>query len=310
MNQLAERTPLLIATEINSIKEQTKNMLLANSIEIGRRLIEAKAMVSHGEWGKWLDETVDYSQSTANNLMKLYDQYGSGQLSLFGDNSKSQAFGNLSYTQAVALLGVPADERETFIEENDIENMSTRELQKVIKEKKELERKLKESETQAEKDKVVREKVNKELNEMKIKKNDQALLIDKLKQDLEFAVNAGNNFEIDRLQLSLKDSKKEIKELNEKTKDLERQLKEKPIEVGAVVEKIPDEVKQELGTLREKVAKQKDDEAIGQFKYSFKSLVSEFEIILSALESISDKETSEQYKGAVKGLINKMSDSI
>ena len=62
------RTPEIVAAEINSIKEQTQNILLFNSIEIGRRLTEAKNMMEHGQFGKWLAEKVDYSQSTANNL--------------------------------------------------------------------------------------------------------------------------------------------------------------------------------------------------------------------------------------------------
>ena len=36
------RTPEVIAAEINSIKSQTKTMILCNSIEIGKRLVEAK----------------------------------------------------------------------------------------------------------------------------------------------------------------------------------------------------------------------------------------------------------------------------
>lgn len=95
------RTPEIVAAEINSIKFQTRNVLLFNSIEIGKRLTEAKEMMEHGQFGKWLAEAVDYSQSTANNLMKIYEQYGADQGALFGDNSKSQTFGNLSYSQAL-----------------------------------------------------------------------------------------------------------------------------------------------------------------------------------------------------------------
>jgi hypothetical protein len=144
------RTPNIIAVEINSIKEQTRKMLLFNSIEIGRRLVEAKEMIPHGEWGNWLEISVEYSQSTANNLMRIFEEYGSNQITFFDDNAKSQALGNLSYTQAVALLGIPADEREDFIQEHDIDNMSTRELQQAVKEKQELELKLKEAEKEAE----------------------------------------------------------------------------------------------------------------------------------------------------------------
>jgi len=75
-NPATERTPLVIAAEINRITCQTKKILLTSAIEIGRRLQEAKALVKHGEWGKWLEESVSYSQKTAERLVKLYEEYG------------------------------------------------------------------------------------------------------------------------------------------------------------------------------------------------------------------------------------------
>lgn len=140
MSQLAIRTIETIAIEINSIKDQTKKIMIHGSIEIGRRLTEAKEMMPHGEWMNWLADQVDYSQSTANNLMKLFKEYGTDQLTLFGDNADSQALGSLSYTQAVALLGIPAEEREAFVQENDVDSMSTRELAEAVKARKDAEK--------------------------------------------------------------------------------------------------------------------------------------------------------------------------
>lgn len=125
----------IVTTEINTIKDQTRRVVVSAAIEIGRRLVEAKGMLNHGEWGKWLSEKVDYSQSTADNLMKLYNEYGSNQESLFDNFAKSQAFGNLTYTKALALLAIPAEEREKFTEDNDVEAMSTRELQEAIRQR-------------------------------------------------------------------------------------------------------------------------------------------------------------------------------
>ena len=41
----------------------------------------------------------------------------------------------MNYSQALILLGVPKEEREQFIAELDIENMSVRELQKAVKDR-------------------------------------------------------------------------------------------------------------------------------------------------------------------------------
>lgn len=113
-----------LVSEIRMITEQTKQVVLFNSIEIGRRLTEAKAMVKRGTWGTWLKERVDYSQRTANNFMKIYQEYGRNGLA-----EKSQALANLSYTQALALIDLPEDERARFAEERKAGEMALRKLE-------------------------------------------------------------------------------------------------------------------------------------------------------------------------------------
>ncbi|HBW36526.1 MAG TPA: hypothetical protein DEF89_14945, partial [Desulfosporosinus sp.] len=109
-------------------------MLLYSSVEIGRRLTEAKSMVNHGEWGKWLENSVSYSQSTANKLMRLFEEYGA-KLTAAQDGSNSESIPDLSYTQAIILLGIPEEERESFMAENDVADMSTRELKQAVRER-------------------------------------------------------------------------------------------------------------------------------------------------------------------------------
>lgn len=123
----------IVAAEINTIKEDTRRIMIANAIRIGGKLVEAKSMVPFGEWGKWLEEKVNYSQSTANNMMQLYREYGEDQESLFDNWTKSEAFGKLTYTQHMALLALPFADRAEFAESHDVENMSTRELEKAIR---------------------------------------------------------------------------------------------------------------------------------------------------------------------------------
>jgi hypothetical protein len=120
---MTERTTHVIAAEINMINHQTKKILLASAIEIGRRLKEAKSLVKHGEWGKWLEEFVSYSQNTAERLMKLHEEYGSSFPGGSG-MSNSAPVRNLSYTQALLLLGLPAEEREKFLAQNDVAGMT------------------------------------------------------------------------------------------------------------------------------------------------------------------------------------------
>lgn len=131
------RDPREIAAEINAIKRSTATYILSQSIEIGRLLCEAKETVAHGEWGTWLADNCDYSTSNANNLMRIYQEYGEqDQLDFFQDN-KLELFGNLTRSQAVALLALPKHERAAFVEEHDPETMSTREFEKAVAKAKE-----------------------------------------------------------------------------------------------------------------------------------------------------------------------------
>ncbi len=135
LQQQPQRDIETVTTEICTLVKQAQKMALVYAIEIGRRLAEAKSLLPHGEWGKWLAERTEFSQSTANNMMKIFEEYGADQISLFGAEANSQTLGNLPYTKALKLLAVPADERESFVQEHDVENISTRELEKIIKER-------------------------------------------------------------------------------------------------------------------------------------------------------------------------------
>ena len=129
------RTPEIIAGEVRHLKAQAQRLILGHAIEIGRRLTEAKNMLEHGQWTDWLKNQVNFSQSTANNMMRIFDAYGAAQMGLFGPEANSQTFGNLEYSKALALLAVPEEEREEFAEEVDAEHISVRELKAAIKER-------------------------------------------------------------------------------------------------------------------------------------------------------------------------------
>lgn len=132
------RTVETVTLEIRTLQRQAQQIMLGYAVEIGRRLEEVKAILPHGQWGDYLKNEVDYSQSTANNFMRIYREYGAAQQSLFGGEAKSQAFANLTYTKALRLLAIPdEEEREQFMAEHDVGSMSNRELDKALKEREE-----------------------------------------------------------------------------------------------------------------------------------------------------------------------------
>lgn len=124
-----------ITAEIKTIEKNLMQAVIYSYIEIGRRLTEAKEIVGHGNWGKYLEESVRYSQQWATNLMNLYKEYGNPQESLFESFTNSQSFGNIDVTKHILLLAVPAEERSEFAEVHNAEHSSVRELKEAIRER-------------------------------------------------------------------------------------------------------------------------------------------------------------------------------
>lgn len=189
--------------------------------------------------------------------------------------------------------------------------------QKIVKEKEELELKLKAAE------KEVQEKVThynnisesyKRLENVNKKHYEKAEQLKKeleeTKKQLSEAQASGNDEEAGRLSESLAKTDNELANAHMRIEELERQLKEKPIETTAteIIEKVPDEVQKELDELRQKASQPGNDAAI-KFKVYFDELVNGFKALLGALAEIPDDE-SERYKKAVIGLISKMSERL
>ena len=60
-----------IEFEIDQLKKQTTQ----NIIEIGKRLIEAKNRVPHGEWENWLPTKAGLSKVTAARFMRVATEF-------------------------------------------------------------------------------------------------------------------------------------------------------------------------------------------------------------------------------------------
>lgn len=124
----APRDITVITNEILFYKVQAGRAFL----EIGRRLNEAKAQLSHGEWLPWLREKVDISERSAQRFMQLSNEYG-----------KSAKMADLGASKALQLLALPESEREEFAaekhtvdgQEKTVEEMTSKELENAIRER-------------------------------------------------------------------------------------------------------------------------------------------------------------------------------
>ena len=128
MQQTMART---LAPEERTIETITGEILDAQRrggeaiLDIGKGLLEAKGMLSHGEWLPWLNEQIGYSERLAQRFMRLAKEY----------TSNPTALSDLGATKALALLALPAEEREQFVAEHNVVDMTSRQLQQAIKER-------------------------------------------------------------------------------------------------------------------------------------------------------------------------------
>ena len=114
------RTIEIITDEILDAKRTGGEAILT----IGRCLIEAKDMLPHGEWLPWLNERVEFSERTARNFMRLAREW-----------TNRQTLADLGAAKALTLLALPAEEREQFVEDHNVIDMSARQLKEAIRER-------------------------------------------------------------------------------------------------------------------------------------------------------------------------------
>lgn len=129
-------------------------------LTIGRCLNEAKDMLSHGEWLPWLAEKVGYSEKTAQNFMRLAREF-----------SNPQALADLGATKALKLLALPQEEREKFVEDHNVIDMTTRQLEQAIKERDEARKAAEEAQAEATTAEQVRAKMAEDMALLKARLN-------------------------------------------------------------------------------------------------------------------------------------------
>ena len=129
-NQLSTLSDERITAEILIYKDQVGYGM----IELGKRLIEMKKRLGHGNWLPYLKEKVEFSERTARKFMQIAESF-----------PNRQTTSDLSSEKLYALLDVPTEDREDFINtthqvetkngivEKTVEQMTVREVEQVIK---------------------------------------------------------------------------------------------------------------------------------------------------------------------------------
>lgn len=128
-----------ITSEIRYIQNDVQQYAAQGALKIGERLCEAKELLGHGEFLPWIKDEFGWTDRTAQKLMAVYREFGDSQKSLFGPEINTKTYSDLPVSKLYLLISVPESEREDFVKENNVAEMSVREMEKLLREKKEAE---------------------------------------------------------------------------------------------------------------------------------------------------------------------------
>ena len=318
------RTAENIAAEIRTLDTQGKHLCLMYIFEIGKRLEEAKSLVGHGHWGEYLKAQVGYSQDTANKYMKVYREYQNN-----GVFANSDTFMNLDFSKAYKLLAVPAEEREAFLQEHPVENMTVRQLEEAIRDRDAAKAKAEELNATVEEQAGLLEGKDRELSELEetmvdlrrqaeeaaAKEGEAAAKVDKLKGQLAKAKEAEKAAKADLEaakaspqipEAMLEQLRKEVtaEAAAKATEDLQKRLSD----AQAQVLKAEQERQQaeEAAATAQKAAKMSGADA-AVFKLLFTQVQEDFNKLMGALMKVrqSDAELGNKLTAAVQAVLDK-----
>ena len=140
-----------ITSEIRYIQNDVQQYAAQGALKIGERLCEAKELLGHGEFLPWIKEEFGWTDRTAQKLMAVYREFGDSQKSLFGPEINTKTYSDLPVSKLYLLISVPESEREDFVKENNVAEMSVREMEKLLREKKEAEEESREAHAELDK---------------------------------------------------------------------------------------------------------------------------------------------------------------
>jgi len=300
-----ERTLPVIIGEIKIIEQNTARIVLENGIQIGQRLQEAKEKVGHGGFGDWCQQNLNYSQDTAQKFMRLAKEYGDPD-SVLANTAMSR---NFSISNALSLLKLPEEDREKFIEEHPIEDMTNKALEDEIRKLKEEKATLEEEVAEVARD---RSEIDGRLSEAEAE-------VQKLQGQLASATI---------------DSEK-LEKLNEKYEKAKKKLKkekdDRQKEIDAAIEKerqgIIEQVNAEAAGRMEQITGENDElrekltETERRFERAARGTVIQFKVLTDQLQDIfekcgeliiieADQETADKMNGALRMIVKQFMEEL
>lgn len=298
-------------------------MMLADA---GRRLIEIKGRIPHGQFESWCADNLEFSKSKAEKMMKLAERVDD-ESSLF---SKTETFTDIGISRVWALLAAPEEVAAEVIETHDVSDMTVRELKEEIA-------RLKEEKAAAERKADTldhnNDDIRKELASMQKKLsetvteeefNEMQAAAQAQKEDLTKELNEAKAA-ADEIQVKLDKAKEDLKKLKAKQKELEAAKDEdvqKAIEEtkADIVKAAKDDAHAEFAAALEQNAKdirnlQETIETLEDEKAKLSNpTIMEFKVLADQLQDVywkinevisneEDDQLQEQLSGALQKLV-------
>jgi len=91
--------------------------------ELGRILTQVKPMIGHGKWLEWIADNAGCSERTAQAYMKVYDRF----------SKRPEAAGITDRSKLIKLLPMREEYLDEFLRENDVNQMSARQIGEAVK---------------------------------------------------------------------------------------------------------------------------------------------------------------------------------
>ena len=120
-----------LTAEVNVRYKQAESLAAMSATmlaDAGRRLIEIKSRIPHGQFEEWCTDNLEFSKSKAEKMMKLSEKMDD-ENSLF---SKTETFTDIGISRIWALLAAPEEVAAEIVETHDVNEMTVRELKEQI----------------------------------------------------------------------------------------------------------------------------------------------------------------------------------
>lgn len=292
------------APEVRNIETITGEILDAKRIggeailTIGRCLIEAKGMLPHGEWLPWLNERVEFSERSAQRFMRLAREW-----------TNPTTLSDLGASKALSLLALPPEEREQFMEENNVIDMSARQLEQAIRERDEAKAHAQQAEQERSEAQQSAQKLQETLHDVLEDRSDAYQRLEKLTEELDelkarpVEVAVETVVDQDAIEKARSEAQAEMQVKLDKAKEAAKKAKEKQKQAEAAVEVLKRSLEE-----REKAEKRAElaaDEDMATFKVLFQQaqeIANQMRGILLKMRSRPDPAAAQGVEKALKAL--------